>query len=192
VGEEGERTVLYLHDSLKHVYDRATLSIYANCALATHGESKAEVLGSGVKETSELYINLNNAIRSYGLPHQHFFVQSFTPLSFAMKTNLQVKQEYLSEHVTTAVRSALENHFSFAGRSFAQVVAASEVIALMQGIHGVEMDDLDFLKQWSHREPLLPARTAWWDRDTDMINPAQLLTIDVRGIELTVLEEKTP
>ena len=40
-------TQLTFKTGLKNVYKRETLSINANVALATHGESKAEVLGSG-------------------------------------------------------------------------------------------------------------------------------------------------
>ena len=147
--------------------------------------------GGAVNEKSELSINLNNAIRTYGLPHQHFLVQSYTPLLFTLKANIQVTQGYLADKVIAAVRSALLDHFSFSGRSFGQAVAASEVIALIQGIDGVEMADLDFLKQASQREPLLSARKAWWDRAAGKINPAELLTLDAKGIELNVLEKKT-
>src|SRR5262249_57362694 len=43
-----EHTVLTLVDPLQNVYDRATVSIFGNVALATHGETvKDEVLGSG-------------------------------------------------------------------------------------------------------------------------------------------------
>jgi hypothetical protein len=107
-----------------------------------------------------------------------------------MKAKLQVKQGYLADKVAAAVRSALTGHFSFTGRDFGQAVTGSEVIALIQGIEGVEMADLDFLKQGSHREPLLPARIAWWDRDIGSLHAAELLTINAQGIELTLLEEK--
>ena len=36
-----------LTGSLQNIYDRSTVIIYANVALATHGETKAEVIGSG-------------------------------------------------------------------------------------------------------------------------------------------------
>lgn len=41
------RATLKLSGRLKNCYDRATVTIYANVALATHGESVREVLGSG-------------------------------------------------------------------------------------------------------------------------------------------------
>ena len=40
-------TIITLQDGLKNQYDPATVTIYANVASATHGETKQEVLGSG-------------------------------------------------------------------------------------------------------------------------------------------------
>jgi predicted phage baseplate assembly protein len=45
--EEKARTVLDLARPLAFLYDRATVRIHANVAKATHGESKAEVVGGG-------------------------------------------------------------------------------------------------------------------------------------------------
>ena len=47
VPEDEDHTKLILVGPLDNVYDRATVTIYANVARATHGESKREVLGSG-------------------------------------------------------------------------------------------------------------------------------------------------
>lgn len=44
---QGAYTTLYLARPIAFSYDRATVSIYANVAPATHGERRAEVLGSG-------------------------------------------------------------------------------------------------------------------------------------------------
>jgi hypothetical protein len=41
------KTILMFESELQNVYDRATVSIYANIAAATHGETTSEVLGSG-------------------------------------------------------------------------------------------------------------------------------------------------
>ena len=40
-------TKLVLTDALRNIYDRADAELYANVALATHGESTSEVLGGG-------------------------------------------------------------------------------------------------------------------------------------------------
>jgi hypothetical protein len=45
--EDGDHTKLILTLPLDNVYDRATATIYANVAQATHGETKREVMGSG-------------------------------------------------------------------------------------------------------------------------------------------------
>ena len=45
--DEAERTVLRLEDELQNLFDRTSMAIYANVALATHGETVTEVLGSG-------------------------------------------------------------------------------------------------------------------------------------------------
>jgi hypothetical protein len=45
--EDKERTVLTLIDPLANLFDRTTVSVFANVAAATHGETRTEVLGSG-------------------------------------------------------------------------------------------------------------------------------------------------
>ena len=47
LSDDDEQSTLKLAGSLANAYDRETLRIAANVAPATHGESKAEVLGSG-------------------------------------------------------------------------------------------------------------------------------------------------
>jgi hypothetical protein len=47
VAETEERTTLTLEDPLLNYFDRTTVTIYANVADATHGETSVEVLGSG-------------------------------------------------------------------------------------------------------------------------------------------------
>lgn len=45
--ETQERTTLFLQEALQNLFDRTTLTIFANVSLATHGETVTEVLGSG-------------------------------------------------------------------------------------------------------------------------------------------------
>lgn len=47
VTSDKERTTLKLIDPLRNLFDRATVSVLANVAPATHGETRREVLGSG-------------------------------------------------------------------------------------------------------------------------------------------------
>lgn len=146
--------------------------------------------GADIDENSDLFVNLRNAIKACGLPHQRCQIQSYTPLLFSLKANLQVSDGYLKDKVIAAVRAALSNHFSFEKRSFGEPVAASEVIAVMQNVHGVEMVDLDFLRQANQSHTLLVARQTCWDAGTRTLYPAQLLTVDPRGIDLIAYSEK--
>lgn len=152
----------------------------------------AGVAGSAVKDGTELAVNLNSAIKSCGLPHQQFLVQSFTHLSFTLKANIQVKAGYLKDNVAAAVKNVLVDHFSFEKRTFGQSVTASEVIALIQSVSGVEMVDLDSLRQENQSGDSLTARTARWDTGIGSSHAAELLTVDLSGIELALLEGTTP
>ena len=60
VDDEG-KTVLYLKESLKNMYDRSTVSIYANVVRATHGETRQEVLGSADAASSFQQMALHQA-----------------------------------------------------------------------------------------------------------------------------------
>ena len=47
VSQSGGRWLLTLHDAIAPALDRSTVVVHANVALATHGETVAELLGSG-------------------------------------------------------------------------------------------------------------------------------------------------
>src|SRR5262249_20374207 len=65
LSEEDEQATLELAGSLVNAYDRETLRIAANVAAATHGESKAEVLGSGDASAPFQQFALKNAPVTY-------------------------------------------------------------------------------------------------------------------------------
>jgi hypothetical protein len=65
LAEEDKQATLKLAGSLANAYDRETLQIAANVAAATHGESKAEVLGSGNASTPFQQFELKNAPVTY-------------------------------------------------------------------------------------------------------------------------------
>lgn len=63
--EDDQQTTLKLAGSLANAYDRETLQVAANVAAATHGESKADVLGSGDASTPFQQFELKNAPLTY-------------------------------------------------------------------------------------------------------------------------------
>ncbi len=61
-----ERTTITLKDPFANIYDRATVSIYANVALATHGETVYnEVLGNGDGTRTNQVFKLNKSPLTY-------------------------------------------------------------------------------------------------------------------------------
>jgi hypothetical protein len=58
---DGETTKLYFTTSLQNTYQRDTVKVYANVALATHGETVHQILGSGAARQSHQRFTLENA-----------------------------------------------------------------------------------------------------------------------------------
>jgi hypothetical protein len=66
LSDDAEHTILTLTESLANVYDRTTVTIYANVARSTHGESvKNEILGSGDAGRAYQHFALRQAPLTY-------------------------------------------------------------------------------------------------------------------------------
>lgn len=143
--------------------------------------------GGDVEEGTATWDNLLAGIDGARHPDRPVLLGSFESLTFDLKASVLVDERYIAEDVTANVKSALAEAFSFESRRFAQSVTASEVIATMQRVEGVTAVDLDELYLTGPESgPLnmrlvsLPAR---WSGSE--ISPAQLLTINSGGINLT-------
>ncbi len=147
------------------------------------------VNGAAIREDSDLFVHLQDAIKSCGLPRQRFLLQSTTPAPFSLKVNMKVKSGYLTDKVLSAVRLALKEAYAFDKRTFCQAVTQSDVLALISAIDGVEMADLDELRQAGQSGFSLRAHEARYDKLTGEISPAELLTIDPAGIDLMAITE---
>jgi len=82
---------------------------------------------------------------------------------------------------------ALIEQYSFASRSFGQVVTPSEIITVIQSVEGIEAVDLDRLggkKPFSKPHFRLISNIARWETDT--ILPAELLLIDQDNIHIAL------
>ncbi len=58
---DGDTTKLYFTSSLQYTYQRGTVQVYANVALATHGETVHQILGSGAARQSHQQFTLKHA-----------------------------------------------------------------------------------------------------------------------------------
>ncbi len=164
------------------VWDGETRLVYITAAGAE---------GKAVGKTSTLYKNLRAAVESSGTGRQPFRIESFVSLSFFVDANIKIDSRSIKEKVLKQVKSILESLFSFDRRRLAQPVAKSEVMAVIQGVPGVEAVDLDALYlSGGQKIPnnYLAARTGRWDPGTKKPAPAELLTISPNGITLTEMK----
>jgi len=122
--------------------------------------------GSRVEMDSPLYKKLVSAVANCSVPHQPFVVESFVPLTFQVELRVLPDRRSIPEKVFAAVRTALLDAFSFALRQFGESVTESEVMALVQGVEGVEAANLVRL-------------------DVPETGPNVLLTLDLSGIKVT-------
>lgn len=146
--------------------------------------------GDAIPRDSALYGNLLKAINKRRNPLlQKMQIDSYDLLLFHIVATVFVDPRYKKEKVERDIKHALQETFSFAKRAFAQNVAASDMIAIMQSVAGVVAVDLDYLylehnpKQLNN---LLCAEAARWEEENKEAKPAQLLLLKKDGITLTM------
>src|SRR4029434_1498096 len=100
---------------------------------------------------------------------------------FRLAASVKVHPDHLPDKVLAAVEQAVRAQFSFTARQFGQLVALSEVIAVMQSVSGVMAVDVDQLYRFDDTSTglnmLLPA-AAPQAGDKGTIAAAELLTLD--------------
>jgi predicted phage baseplate assembly protein len=150
--------------------------------------------GTALAEDAELLDMLRDAMDGLRDPFQPLVISPFENLLFKTRLRVKVHPDHLPEAVQEAVRSALEERFSFESRDLVQPVAASEVVASAQAVTGVVALDLENL---SHDPPFsgpvgggrllaLPARLGAatpGGADRPVLG-AQLLTLAPEGLTL--------
>jgi predicted phage baseplate assembly protein len=149
--------------------------------------------GGRVDAATSLHQNLQDGIAAARDPIQSVRIDSYLSLQFKLEARILAGERYVRELVVAAVSAALESAFSFAARDFGQGVTQSEVLAVIQGVEGVEAADLDKLFFAGARavlNPHLPAHTAHWDESVSppVLRPAELLTLSTDGITLTEMQ----
>ncbi len=163
--------------------------------------------GQAIAPQSTLALNLRAAIDAARPAHQALVIAQARVLRFGLTAGVRVLPGYETPAVLAALRSALVDAFGFAQRSFAQSLAASQVLDVMQHTAGVDWIDLDALRLYEDAPALssakaLPAtatlkplatergpdarlrvRGARWEGGA--VQPAQLLLIAPADIVLT-------
>jgi predicted phage baseplate assembly protein len=132
---------------------------------------------------------LIGALVSAGDPHRALRVESFESLTFRLKAGVWLLPGYGWETVRSAGVAALRHAFSFGRRRLAEPVSSSEVVATIQaveGVLGVDLDELSPAEGAASVEPILPAFGARWDGSS--ILPAQLRSIDMNDDAIDLVE----
>ncbi|WP_380874660.1 putative baseplate assembly protein [Sphingomonas sp. DBB INV C78] len=171
----------------------------ASASWAWDGESRriiVTVAGPGGAPVDpahgDVFDNLVRALRTLGDPFVRISVASFRPAFFRLKAKLLVNADYLADKVRTDVEAALRDAFGFDRRGFAPLVAASEIIATIHGIAGVDAVDLDLLHRTSGpgsaailHDRLLASPAALAG---GVLAAAEILTLDPGPLALEVIQ----
>lgn len=97
-----------------------------------------------IDESSDLYVNLLNALQRYGDPYLPVQVKLYERLALVISASVRVLPDFAWEFVEPVIRATLLDTFSFQRRSLGQSVTQSEVITAIQQVQGVAYVDLDF------------------------------------------------
>lgn len=119
---------------------------------------------------SDLYRNLQRALRDLGDPFQPIRLEARDLLLLVLSAGLRIHPDYRWENVVSEARARLFDTFGFARRELAQDVTASEVLSVLQSVRAVVYVDLDAFgavpttvpdpRAPDGRRPLTPEETA--------------------------------
>jgi hypothetical protein len=150
---------------------------------------------SPVEATSELYKSLVGAINKFKDPTAKFQIGSFVLKLFNIQAGIFVTEGYTFENVKENVEESLINKFSFKARQFGQAVAASEIIATIQHVEGVEAVDLDYFylsEEAFMMRDAISVNIAHWDDVKKAVIPAEIAILNtIQGAGgLTIIQSK--
>jgi predicted phage baseplate assembly protein len=98
-----------------------------------------------IDPTSDLYLNLFQALRQFGDPSEPVQLALAEVMFLIVSAKVRVQPDSLWEAVEARIRAALLDTFSFERRDLGQPVFQSEVLSAIQGVAGVEYVDLEIL-----------------------------------------------
>jgi hypothetical protein len=142
-----------------------------------------------VPSTSMLYKNLHAGIDAARDATQRLVINTYTPLFFCLKVRVLVSRDYVADKVVKEVKNTLKAAYSFSKRLFGQSVSRGEILALIQGIEGIEASFLDALYltgQVPSQADLMVAHRA--RGEGSRVQPADLLLIDPEGISVEAIQ----
>ena len=149
--------------------------------------------GAVVEPGSATYEHLADAIRAACDPVQPFRVDAYRPVYFNVEASVLVDPRRERDAVLSAATGAVADAFVFVRRDFGRPVEPAAVVAVLQGVEGVEAVHLTGLYRVLAGAPEhgaapapLHAEPATWVGDQP--RGAQLLLVNPAGIKLTEAE----
>jgi predicted phage baseplate assembly protein len=124
--------------------------------------------------TSDLYLNLVDALSRYGDPYQAVDVVVRDLMALVIGANVSILPDYEWDKVKARIERRLLDHFSFERRELGQDVTRSEVISVIQAVPGVAYVDLEKLDRLVNYEET-SAGTSMEDRQ------AAVASLSLRG-----------
>ncbi|KKD61723.1 hypothetical protein RN22_03645 [Grimontia sp. AD028] len=101
--------------------------------------------GAQVPEGGDLHDALTEALVAAGDPFARFVLRSFRQTFFRLGIKIKVNENYLADDVISRAESQLRDALSFEARDFGQPVFASEVVALLHKVDGIDAVVVDRL-----------------------------------------------
>lgn len=96
-----------------------------------------------IDETSDLFLNLRQALRGFGDPFQPVQLAVRELMMIVISARVRILPDFQWEPVVVRVRDALLDAFGFESRELGQDVLLSEVISVVQAVRGVAYVDVD-------------------------------------------------
>jgi hypothetical protein len=96
-----------------------------------------------IEETSDLFINLRQALHKFGDPYQPLKIAIRDLIMLIINAKVRVLPDYQWESIEPKVRTALLDAFSFEKRNLGQNAYLGEIISIIQSVKGVDFVDVD-------------------------------------------------
>ena len=105
-----------------------------------------------IDTTSDLFVNLGQALRQFGDPYQPLQVAVRELLVLVIGADVRLKPDYQWESVAPKIRAELLDAFSFEKRDLGRSAFLGEAISVIQGVEGVAYVDVNVFDSISETE----------------------------------------
>jgi len=151
-----------------------------------------------IREDSDLFLNLEQALRRFGDPRQPLRLAVRQRTFLVVEADVRILPDYLWEAVEPKIRAAMLEAFGFDRCDLGQDALLSEVYRVIQGVRGVDLVDVNLfarkdpeslLASLEIGEQRLRADLARSD-ENGAIQPAQILYLTPEVADTLILKER--